>query len=732
MPSNSAYTDEYFDILFTHDGDIDSRRKSNAYMQNSTAIVHNEVTASTYIPRLFNQKSYNVMKRTAETMHQILCKVIQHYLDDPQYRRLFTYDPRLEELMLIPRGYDSLLPMARVDTFTNENTFQIQFCEINGDGSSGMNENREVTNAIKDSACFRAFDKRHRAQSCELFDSWVNTFLNVYSTYVNRVEQPRIAIVDYLEHSTINELNVYADTFRKHGYDCIVADVRKLSFDGEHLLDPEGQPIHAVWRRCVTNDVLEFWDESQPFLDAVRAQCFALIGSFAGHIVHDKQLFLVLNHEQTFAFLEDSEVSFIKRTVPFTTWLDDEHADLNTIRENRKDWIIKPTDHYGADEVYAGAAVSRVKWEDLIDQYANEGAGYPFLAQRYIEPYKTKTLPSDKNINNIDPANVQCDPVLYNNMNGLYLYDGVFQGVFSRLGPEPTISSDTGGVTAASIWVDVGRNREDLAIAQEAEEEKESEEQEQSKKNMRAAGAALTIGAILSLIISFVAIGFFIDAAIPVTTQSLSEQYSGTTNPATPFSHDDLVDAAMACREYTVGNNNRDALFETLHAINDNAHTVLANANDEQLAAGDERLTLPADALSHLDDVHSVVETVYNAFFIIALVALACCLLLGKLGYRRLLGLSFIISGAFLLVAFAALGIWAMMDFNGLFAVFHSLFFAEGSWTFSANSLLITMYPTDFWMGMGAVWLLGTCIVSLASIVVGIIFYVRSKRKDQK
>ena len=70
-----------------------------------------------------------------------------------------------------------------------------------------------------------------------------------------------------------------------------MCDVRDLTFDGEVLRDKEGQPVHAIWRRCVTNDVLEFWDESQALIEAVKAQKVALIGSFAGHIVHDKQIF---------------------------------------------------------------------------------------------------------------------------------------------------------------------------------------------------------------------------------------------------------------------------------------------------------------------------------------------------------------------------------------------------------------------------------------------------------
>ena len=49
---------------------------------------------------------------------------------------------------------------------------------------------------------------------------------------------------------------------------------------------------------------------------------------------------------------------------------------------------------------------------------------------------------------------VQREPVLYNNLEGLYCYNGTFQGIFSRLGPYPTISKPMKGITCATIWVD--------------------------------------------------------------------------------------------------------------------------------------------------------------------------------------------------------------------------------------------------------------------------------------
>lgn len=78
--------------------------------------------------------------------------------------------------------------------------------------------------------------------------------------------------------------------------------MRDLRFDGSVLLDKEGKQINAIWRRCVTNDVLDFWDESQDLIEALRHEAVALIGSFAGHIVHDKQIFEALYHPETKAF----------------------------------------------------------------------------------------------------------------------------------------------------------------------------------------------------------------------------------------------------------------------------------------------------------------------------------------------------------------------------------------------------------------------------------------------
>ena len=197
---------------------------------------------------------------------------------------------------------------------------------------------------------------------------------------------------------------------------------------------------------------MEYWDESQDLIEAVKAGAVALIGSFAGHLVHDKQIFEALRHPLTKAFLTNEENAFVERHVPQTLFLDDSEINLNEVRNNKDAWIIKPTDNYGAKDVYSGMACTQEKWNELIDTFANGASGAPFIVQTYIKPFKTRTLPPDVSLEDKN-APVSSEGSMYNNLSGLYLYNGTYRGIFSRLGPHPTISKDNEGITAATIHV---------------------------------------------------------------------------------------------------------------------------------------------------------------------------------------------------------------------------------------------------------------------------------------
>lgn len=235
---------------------------------------------------------------------------------------------------------------------------------------------------------------------------------------------------------------------------------------------------------------------------------------------------------------------------------------------------------------------------------------------------------------------------------------------------------------------------------------------------MKLADRIVSIVATIALSVTFVAAGLAA-CCLPQTTQALAEAFSGTEDTATPFSHDQLVRAAVATRDYTVGSHDGAAVMGVVAAVNRDAGTPYAGADEASLVAAPDVYTLDAEALSHLDDVYGVVSTAFVALGVIALVAVAGCVLAGIRGGGRRLGAVLAVAGGAVVVVFALLAAWVVVDFNGFFAAFHSLFFADGSWTFSYDSLLITMYPPAFWMGMGAVWLAVTGVLSILAIVAG-------------
>ena len=120
-----------------------------------------------------------------------------------------------------------------------------------------------------------------------------------------------------------------------------------------------------------------------------------------------------------------------------------------------------------------------------------------------------------------------------------------------------------------------------------------------------------------------------------------------------------------------------------------------------------------------MDDCYNIARTAYVVLAICAIAAVAGLIACGTLGRKRLVGNVLMAAGITVFVVFAALGIFAAIDFNRFFTVFHSVFFSQGNWTFPYDSLLICALPTEFWVGMGVIWLAVAALVSILSIAIG-------------
>lgn len=122
----------------------------------------------------------------------------------------------------------------------------------------------------------------------------------------------------------------------------------------------------------------------------------------------------------------------------------------------------------------------------------------------------------------------------------------------------------------------------------------------------------------------------------------------------------------------------------------------------ESLADG--RAAFDEKAISHLDDVRALLRRVRLLTY--GTVGVTAAWLLAAVLTQRLHDLSVSLVAAGLLtvavVAFAAL--CSVVDFGWFFAAFHGVFFEQGTWQFPSDSLLIALFPEQFWIASAATW----------------------------
>jgi hypothetical protein len=140
-----ALEDEFLSTARELAGDVESRGAGDRYLLTTHALYHGGPVSWAMTPKIFDVAQIEILRDAAETMGRIMDKITAEYLRNPEFRKLFHFSPELEELTLIPTGYEQMIPIARVDVFFNEETGDYQFCELNTDGSAGMTSTVEVT-----------------------------------------------------------------------------------------------------------------------------------------------------------------------------------------------------------------------------------------------------------------------------------------------------------------------------------------------------------------------------------------------------------------------------------------------------------------------------------------------------------------------------------------------------------------------------------------------------------
>lgn len=235
----------------------------------------------------------------------------------------------------------------------------------------------------------------------------------------------------------------------------------------------------------------------------------------------------------------------------------------------------------------------------------------------------------------------------------------------------------------------------------------------------------------ISIAICLIAAGLVVCVVPASPTQLFSGWYAD--DETSPMTHEELVSFASTVHDYTFFDQNRTLLYADIVRINDHiaeegraseGQPVITAGDEASVAAAfdaaDEAYVLHTDMIDHLDDVSKVV--------IIALVIAAVFLCIGSAeimnglfrGHRSDVAKMLIHGGAITIVVLALALAWGLVSFDSLFTTMHQLLFADGTWTFAANSALICSLPTQFWVAMGGLWVGFSVILAAACIFIGV------------
>lgn len=351
-------------------------------------------------------------------------------------RRLCDIDP----------GFTRLSITARWDAFMTPQS--LKFVELNAESPAGIAYGDVMTDIYLGLPFVEKFRSRYRLQPFATRTFLLRHLLQTYREWQGERAKrtvPNVAIVDWREVATWNEFELLQEYFTSQGVPTVVCDPRELSYDGNALRRGDFD-IDLVYKRILTNDVLQRPDEVRALVQAYEQHRVCLINSFRAKLIHKKSLFAILTHEQHEGLFTAGELEVIRQHIPWTRRIEEtttlyrgQRIDLlDFINRHKDDFVIKPNDEYGGKGVTLGWQTPADRWEQLIHQAKTDF----YLVQERV-PIPRESFPYYENGLRFADLIVDLNP---------YVFGPEIGGVLTRLSAL-ALANVTAGGGATSTFV---------------------------------------------------------------------------------------------------------------------------------------------------------------------------------------------------------------------------------------------------------------------------------------
>ncbi|GAU79947.1 glutathionylspermidine synthase family protein [Fusibacter sp. 3D3] len=435
------YNEELVALASAHRAIVDEDyKKSYEAVGHSDVVYKGKQLPYLYFPAVYSEEDVLRFETMTKRIFDIVNKSIDIYFNHPEVRRVWGFDPRLEELVLLPHRFKAKVPMGRFDFFYYEDG-SYKFCELNTDGTSAMNEEMPLTDVLINTYVLNKFKENHQVKRYELYQSWVDEVKSIYEEYVQnggeRSKKPHLIIMDYMSKGSPHEFEAFKKCFNANGFRCQIVSPDELT-EVEGTLYYNREKVDIIYRRLVTRDLMEHYDDLMPLINGIKANKTCIIGSIKSQIVHTKKYFEALHHPLVRKYFSKEDLDYIDAHIPYTSALNKADSFEKFI-EHKDQYIIKPIDFYASKGVYAGKEYDRKTWSEMLEKASDEG----YIIQEFC--------PKSVNRNLDFSGNDTFEVADYNNITGVFVYNEKMKGIFTRAGFNAVISDLNDGFSLSSI-----------------------------------------------------------------------------------------------------------------------------------------------------------------------------------------------------------------------------------------------------------------------------------------
>lgn len=385
-------------------------------------------------PAFITVQSLQALRAAVRSFWSIIAVIERRALSDNTLATQLHLSAEERELIAIDPGYEDATVVSRLDTFFTARPIIIEY---NADSPAGMSYQAGQAGLMRGLPVFERFATEYRLEELRADVALRETLSGVWREFAERrsiaAREPSVAILDLAGAATGTEFKLVAADLEGHGMPAIIVTPEDLRFeDGE--LRAFGKRIDLVYKRLLVADFLARYDLRHPLIRAYAVGSVCVASSFRCTIAQKKRALAALFDERNEGWFSlDQRAAIAGLVAP--TWSFDA-ADRPRLEANRADFVLKPNDAHGGENVFLGWECDAAQWSSALE-VATAG---DYVVQQRAQPW-VGTYPI------FDAAAPQRGVALTSLVEdrNAYVFRGILGGILTRLSDSAIINVSRGG-----------------------------------------------------------------------------------------------------------------------------------------------------------------------------------------------------------------------------------------------------------------------------------------------